>query len=93
MILIQDSYVDVFFEIVTSFLKELDLDDVLDKFYEFSEKSKEITLNEVEEYIKPVAFVSEDNIKHDDINKKKGGQYIKFRTIPKWHHYAWDMLG
>jgi hypothetical protein len=44
------------------------------------------------EYIKPVAFVCENSIKIEENNKKKVGHYAKYKTIPKWHHYAWDII-
>jgi len=44
------------------------------------------------EYVKCTAFISEDSIKYDDLYKKRNGQYLKYKTIPKWHHYAWDMI-
>ena len=42
--------------------------------------------------IKKKAFVTEANIKSEDLNKKRNGQYLKYKSIPKWHHYAWDMI-
>jgi hypothetical protein len=42
--------------------------------------------------IKENAFVSEVNIKSEELNKKRNGQYLKYKSIPKWHHYAWDII-
>ena len=44
------------------------------------------------DYCLPNAFVSDALIRQEDVNKRKTGQYIKYKTIPKWHHYAWDMI-
>jgi hypothetical protein len=65
---------------------------MIEKFEESSSKLKEEKLPSIMEYYKPQAFVCENAIRSDEIYKKKGGQYIKYKTIPKWHHYAWDMI-
>lgn len=44
------------------------------------------------EYLKPIIILSDSPIKSEDLQKKKNAQYTKFKTIPKWHHYSWDMI-
>ena len=56
------------------------------------EFQKEKEKNEISDYIPPKAFFSETIIKTDDNNKKKTWQYMKYKTIPKWHHYALDII-
>jgi hypothetical protein len=82
----------MFYEFICKFIKDLDAQKIIDKFDNITDKLKEKELEQYDEYIKSEPFVSENQIKIDELNKKKGGQYIKFKTIPKWHHYAWDML-
>jgi hypothetical protein len=53
---------------------------------------KEEKIESEMEYIKPSIIVCDSPIKVDDVFKKKGGQYAKYKTVPKWHHYAWDMI-
>lgn len=64
----------------------------MNKFGEVNSKINEETLQEVDEYISSIPFISETTVKQDDAYKKKIGQYVKYKTIPKWHHYAWDMI-
>jgi hypothetical protein len=71
---------------------DINLEKLLEKFNDiYSEVETEI-LTENLEYVQCLAFLSENQIKNEDAYKKKGGQYVKYKTIPKWHHYAWDMI-
>lgn len=90
-ILIKESYLILFFDIISKFI-DISHEDLTQKFKEISKNFKDKKLKEKLEYIKPVAFVCENLIKIEDINKKKVGHYAKYKTIPKWHHYAWDMI-
>jgi hypothetical protein len=70
----------------------INVDKILDKFKEVASKMREEQLESALEYIEPTAFVCETPIRNEDAYKKKAGQYVKYKTIPKWHHYAWDMI-
>jgi hypothetical protein len=52
----------------------------------------EILINDSIEYIKPTCFISDTIIRPDDNIKKKPGPYLKYRTLPKWHFQALDLL-
>ncbi len=90
-ILISEQHVNHFFVIIVRFCN-IDLEKVLKKFYDIFNKIEKENLPDIIEYIEPSAFVCENLIKNEESFKKKGGQYVKYKTIPKWHHYAWDMI-
>ena len=91
LILIPDEFLELFFELIINFVN-LNFDTVLEKFNVFSDTMESEMLESSIDYIEACAFVSETPIRNEDAYKKKGGQYIKYKTIPKWHHYAWDMI-
>jgi hypothetical protein len=71
---------------------QIDFDSLSDKFIDIDKKLESVKLEDCLEYCTPNVFISDTLIKHEDLNKKKSGQYAKYKTIPKWHHYAWDMI-
>ena len=71
---------------------ELNKFTLITKFNEFSDSLTVENLKLEQEYIKCTAFVCENLIKNEDLYKKRTGHYLKYKTIPKWHHYAWDMI-
>jgi hypothetical protein len=91
IILVHEIHIEHFFNLIIQFVN-LNFEKLIDKFEEVFEKIKAENLKEQTEYLKPSAFISETQIKGDDPLKKKGGQYSKYKTVPKWHHYAWDMI-
>ena len=64
--------------------------------HSFFKHSKEFKLEGIDEenkeYIPAKAFISDSLIKVEENNKKKTWQYMKYKTIPKWHHYALDII-
>jgi uncharacterized protein YwqG len=90
-ILIQEAFMVTFFELISRFIG-VNLDRIANKFKEIESKMKEEKLESILEYVQPSAFVCETPIRNEDAYKKKAGQYVKYKTIPKWHHYAWDMI-
>ncbi len=76
---------------ITNFIN-VDFKQLLIKFDDFRKKISEEELNDSIEYCLSNSFVCDTPIRQDELFKKKSGQYIKYKTIPKWHHYAWDMI-
>ncbi len=91
MILIDHQNVELFFDLISKFVNKK-LDELMNKFLIFSKNLKSEEVKENIEYIKPIAFVCENPIRAEEAYKKKVGHYVKYKTIPKWHHYAWDMI-
>lgn len=91
IILIEEDHIPHFFDIILQFVN-VNEEKLFTKFYEVFDKIKPECLKYQLEYLKPHAFLCENYVKENDHYKKKGGQYIKYKTIPKWHHYAWDMI-
>jgi hypothetical protein len=90
-ILILKAFIREFFEMISRFVG-VNIERILNKFWEMESKMKEEKLECIIDYIQPSAFVCETPIRNEDAYKKKTGQYVKYKTIPKWHHYAWDMI-
>ena len=90
-ILIRECYLELFFEIISKFIN-IPSENLFSNFEKISKNFKEKKLKRNLEYTKQTAFVCENQIKLDEGNKKKVGHYAKYKTIPKWHHYAWDMI-
>ncbi len=89
--MVPQEYVDIFFKIITDFIN-IDYKQLLNKFEDFQNKVTEEVLPDVLDYCNATAFICDTPIRNEDLLKKKSGQYMKYKTIPKWHHYAWDMI-
>ncbi len=90
-ILIRQDYLELFFELLSKFIN-IEAEIILNKFNEIYSQLKMEILQPSYDYIEPRVFIFENVIKNEDAYKKKSGHYSKYKTIPKWHHYAWDMI-
>jgi hypothetical protein len=90
-ILIREDYLELFFELLSKFIN-IETETILEKFNGIYSQVKMESLQPSYDYIEPTVFICENSIKNEDAYKKKSGQYAKYKTIPKWHHYAWDMI-
>ena len=93
LILLNRQFTEEFYSLILKFIEvDITLDKIMDKFNLFADNLPEENIKQEMEYVKSSAFVNETSIKYDDLYKKRNGQYLKYKTIPKWHHYAWDMI-
>jgi len=90
-ILIEKCHVALFYQLISKFLNQNYLE-VFNYFQEKSENEEILKMKESLEYIQPISFVSDTVIKHEEQLKKKPAQYLKYKTIPKWHYHALDLL-
>jgi hypothetical protein len=88
---VPQDYTEIFFRIITDFIN-LEIKQLILKFEDFKNKINEEAIPEILDYCNATAFICDTPIRNEDLIKKKTGQYIKYKTIPKWHHYAWDMI-
>ena len=65
--------------------------ELLNYFETKSSNQENFTIKDSIEYIKPTCFVSDSVIKFEDSIRKKPA-YLKYKTIPKWHFHALDLL-
>lgn len=96
-ILIPDDEIGNFFDIFESILlhhcTKYTPNLLYQHFMKFHKEFQTETLKEdVCDYIPPRAFLSDTLIKSEEGAKKKTWQYTKYKTIPKWHHYALDII-
>lgn len=67
-------------------------DIILNKFHQKIEIANVETIKQDLEYIKGSAFICETSVMANELYKHRHGQYVKYKTIPKWHRYALDMI-
>jgi len=86
-------FIEEFYKLIFEYIDfKTDIDIFFNRFSSYtSYLPKEVIIQEMD-YIKSNAFLSESTIKYDDLFKKRNGQYLKYKSIPKWHHYAWDII-
>lgn len=93
IILLNAQFIEVFYSLILKYIEaKTTFDKIIEKFYLNVENLPEENLKQEMEYVKSNAFINETTIKYEDLYKKRNGQYLKYKTIPKWHHYAWDMI-
>ncbi len=88
--MIEKCHVPLFFEILCKFLS-VDYRTLLNYFQKKSKEEEFIKIKKTLEYMKPTCFVSDSMIKFDETLRKKP-PYLKYKTLPKWHFHALDMI-
>jgi len=86
-------FIEEFYALLFKYVEvNISVDKIMEKFNYYQENLPEENTRQDMEYVKSNAFICENLIKYDDLYKKRNGQYLKYKTIPKWHHYAWDII-
>lgn len=89
-ILIEKCHVPLFYEILAKFFN-ISFHELIAFFKKKAEEEEFIKIKDSIEYLKPSCFISDSFIKNEE-NIRKKTSYLKYKTIPKWHYHALDLL-